>query len=66
MVKSFHCRYCDYVSTGETEEQIVQDMARHNKQMHNMEMDQATRDIIHADIREDAEAGARSGSESMH
>jgi hypothetical protein len=68
MAKYFRCHHCDYVSSGETEEQIVQDMARHNKQMHNMEMDQSTRDLIHNEITEDVGAGARSGSSAgdMH
>ncbi|MGI6209705.1 MAG: DUF1059 domain-containing protein [Anaerolineae bacterium] len=53
MAKHFKCAFCEYVAHGETDEEILEDIARHNRERHNMEMTEEIRKKVLAGIEED-------------
>lgn len=53
MAKRLQCGYCDYVAQGETDEEVLADIARHNREAHDMEMTEEVRQRVLADIEEE-------------
>ncbi len=53
MAKKFKCGHCDYVAHGETEKELMDDIGRHNKKAHDMEMTEDIKKKVRAGMQEE-------------